>query len=149
MSRTWLPAEVLPHRPPLLLLTRVTAWGPDSLTGEVDVGADGPFAEPGKGVPRWVALEYMAQAVGALDGIRLREAGSDVPPGYLLGTRRLEHVDGYFAPGATLRVAVREVLQGENGLGVFSCRLDDGERSLECQLTVYRPARGGQEHSVR
>lgn len=124
----------------MLLLTRVISWGPDELIGEVDISADSAFAEPGLGIPRWVGLEYMAQAVGALDGIRLREVGRQVPPGYLLGTRRLDQTDGYFQPGVTLRITVREVLQGDNGLGAFSCLLEDGERSLTCQLTVYRPA---------
>lgn len=122
------------------LITRIVSWGPKDLVAEVDIAADGLFAEPGLGVPRWVGLEYMAQAVAALDGIRLREVGRAVPPGYLLGTRRLEATDGYFQPGETLRITVQEVLQGENGLGVFSCLLGAGERSLSCQLTVYRPA---------
>ena len=139
MNRRWSPHDVLPHRPPMLLLSRVVSWDAVSLVGEVDVGEDGPFAEPGLGVPRWLGLEYMAQAVGALDGIRLREADRQVPPGYLLGTRRLDGIGGYFAAGARLRISVQEILQGENGLGVFSCHLDEGERSLSCQLTVYRP----------
>ena len=140
MSRIWSPQEVLPHRPPMQLLTRIVSWGPAELVAEVDIAEDGLFAEPGLGVPRWVGLEYMAQAVAALDGVRLCEAGQGVPPGYLLGTRRLEATDGYFQPGETLRITVHEVLQGENGLGVFSCLLGAAERSLSCQLTVYRPA---------
>jgi predicted hotdog family 3-hydroxylacyl-ACP dehydratase len=143
MSEAWTPGQVLPHGEPMLLLSRLVSWRPGALVCEVDVSRASPFAEAGLGVPRWVGLEYMAQAVGALDGIRLREQGSDVPPGYLVGTRRLDHVDGYFRHGVTLRITVQEILQGENGLGVFSCGLHDGERSLSCQLTVYRrPAVG-------
>jgi predicted hotdog family 3-hydroxylacyl-ACP dehydratase len=134
--------DVLPHRPPMLLMDRIVSWDGSSLEGEVDIREDSPFGEAGLGVPRWVALEYMAQAVGALDGVRLRQAGRPVPPGYLLGTRRLDGTDGHFRPGATLRISVREVLQHANGLGVFACRLDDGERSLICQLTVFRPPVG-------
>jgi predicted hotdog family 3-hydroxylacyl-ACP dehydratase len=148
VSRAWIPAEVLPHRPPLLLLSRIVAWDADSLDGEVDVDDANPFAEPGRGVPRWVALEFMAQAVGALDGIRLREADRSVPPGYLLGTRRLGQLDGYFPLGAKLSIHVKEILSDANGLGIFACSLDDGERSLACQLTVYRPPASGDESRV-
>lgn len=140
--------EVLPHRPPLLLLSRIVAWDADSLDGEVDVDDTNPFAEPGRGVPRWAALEFMAQAVGALDGIRLREADRGVPPGYLLGTRRLGQLDGYFPLGARLSIHVKEILSDTNGLGIFACSLDDGERSLACQLTVYRPPASGDEPRV-
>ncbi len=139
MKRQWQPADVLPHAAPMLLLSRVLSWTSDSLVGEVDVSADSPLAEPGLGVPRWVGLEYMAQAAGALDGIRLREAGRTVPPGYLLGTRRLTEVDGYFPSGATLRITVQEIVQSDDGLGIFACRIEDGRRSFGCQLTVYRP----------
>jgi len=127
----------------MLLLSRVVSWGAGTLVGEVNVAGDSPFVEPGLGVPRWLALEYMAQAVGALDGIRQRESGHPAPPGYLLGTRRLHDIGGYFATGATLRITVEEILQGDNGLGVYSCRLDEGERSLSCRLTVYRPPASG------
>lgn len=142
MTSAWSPAEVLPHRAPLLLLSRIVAWDSGSLVGEVDVREDCVLAEPGLGVPRWVAIEYMAQAVGALDGVRLRRAGQPVPPGYLLGTRQLDGTDGHFRPGTTLQITVQQVLDDASGLGVFSCRLVDGERSLACQLTVYRPPAG-------
>ncbi len=148
MSRIWSPQEVLPHRLPMQLITRIVSWGSRDLVAEVDIAEDGLFTEAGLGVPRWVGLEYMAQAVAALDGIRLREVGRDVPPGYLLGTRRLEETDGYFRPGETLRITVQEVLQGENGLGVFSCLLWAGERSLSCQLTVYKPRPSPPEPNV-
>ena len=78
----------------MLLLTQIVSWGSDDLIGEVAVSADSPFFEPGLGIPRWVGIEYMAQAVGALDGIRLREAAEPVPPGYLLGTRELRRLRG-------------------------------------------------------
>lgn len=142
MNQEWLPEEVLPHRPPMLLLSRILGWDAASLVGEVHVTADSPFAEPGHGVPRWIGLEYMAQAVGALDGIRLRETGRPVPPGYLLGTRQLDHIDGWFATGARLRITVREVMQDSAGLGAFACELDDGVRSMSCLLSVYRPPSG-------
>jgi len=139
VSTKWNPEDVLPHRPPMLLLSRIVSWDARSLVGEVDIDGAGPLCEPGRGVPRWVGLEYMAQAVGALDGIRLRVSRRDVPPGYLVGTRRLEQVDGHFRPGTTLVIHVTEILSDASGLGIFACRLDDGERSLSCQLTVYRP----------
>ena len=139
MSRDWQPADVLPHRAPMLLLTRILAWDARSLAAEAEVSADHPLAEPAGGLPCWTAIEFMAQAAGALDGIRLRVAGRAVPPGYLLGTRRLDGVDGHFSPGARLRIEVEELLQDANGLGSYTCRLVDGARSWACQLTVYRP----------
>lgn len=138
-STTWEPADVLPHRPPMLLLSRILEWTRDSLLAEADVAPDSPFAVDGRGVPYWVGIEYMAQAVGALDGIRVREQGRQILPGYLVGTRRLDDTQGFFQPGTRLRITVREVLQSDSGLGAFLCRLADGPSELSCQLTVYRP----------
>ena len=117
MTSHWSPADVLPHRGPSLLLTRIVSWSSDRIVGEVDVPGDGPYSDAVRGVPRWLALEYMAQAVGALDGIHLKESGLDVPPGYLLGTRTLDRIDGHFAPGSRLRITAQEILRDESGLG--------------------------------
>ena len=137
--KAWTPAEVLPHRPPMLLLSRIVSWSADSLIGEVDIADGGTFWESGFGVPRWLALEYMAQAAGALHGIRVREAGRQVPVGYLLGTRRLVGIDGYFVGGTQLQIVVQQYSQGENGVSILSCRTAEGRRSASCRLMVYSP----------
>lgn len=139
MTARYTPASVLPHRPPLLLVDRLLRWSATGLEAEADVGADNPFAEPGRGVPRWLAIEYLAQAAGILDGIRLREAGLPVTPGYLLGTRLLDAIDGWFTPGQCLRLRVEELVQDASGLGAYAAELDDGSRRIQCRMTVYRP----------
>jgi predicted hotdog family 3-hydroxylacyl-ACP dehydratase len=127
----------------MLLISRIVAWDGQSLEAEADVMPTHPLAVEGRGIPCWAAIEFAAQAAGALDGIRLRKSGCTVPPGYLLGTRRLDGVAGYFASGTTLHIRVEETLRDATGLGVYTCRLQDGERTWSFQLSVYRPKSEG------
>jgi predicted hotdog family 3-hydroxylacyl-ACP dehydratase len=148
MTSAWRPEDVLPHRGAMLLIDRIAQWDAKSLHAEAAVHSDNPLLESGLGLPCWALIEYMAQAAGALDGIRLREAGRVVPPGYLLGTRRLDGISGYLSAGTLLRVSVEEMLQDSSGLGAYNCRVESGQETWGCQLTVYRPPPDGSQSRV-
>jgi predicted hotdog family 3-hydroxylacyl-ACP dehydratase len=93
------------------------------------------------GVGAWVGIEYMAQAVAAHAGYRASLRGEQVKIGFLLGSRRYECSRPVFAIGSVLRVHVRCILLGENGLGSFECRIDDPGASVAiATLTVFQPA---------
>jgi predicted hotdog family 3-hydroxylacyl-ACP dehydratase len=138
------PEQVLPHRGRMLLLSRIVSVQADGLVGEADISPQCPFADGPRGVPRWVGIEFMAQAVGAFDGLRELNADHPIMPGYLLGTRRLENVRGYFSFGSVLSISVRELMMGENGMGAYACELRCNDSVMSCQLSVYRrPASTG------
>jgi predicted hotdog family 3-hydroxylacyl-ACP dehydratase len=131
---------VVPHRPPMLLLSRLLAADGDCLQAEAQVDANGPFGN-GLQVPAWVGIEYMAQAVAAWAGLRSLRAGGGARLGFLLGTRRYRANVAAFEHGQCLQVEVRCELLGDNGLGAFSCRLVEAAATLaEAQLSVYEPA---------
>jgi predicted hotdog family 3-hydroxylacyl-ACP dehydratase len=141
------PEQVLPHRGRMLLLSRIVTVRPDGLVAEADITPQCPFSEGSAGVPRWAGIEFMAQAVGAFDGLRELGAHRTIMPGYLLGTRRLDGVHGYFPLGSVLKIHVQEVLRGDNGLGAYACELHDNASVMRCQLAVYRrPAEEDRAH---
>lgn len=139
---TWLPAdidEVLPHRDSMRLINRVLAWHPDAIVVEVDVPAHGLFSGP-HGVPAWVGVEYMAQAIAAWAGCKARQDGRPPSIGFLLGTRRYTAHQPYFATGSCLRVEAHCELMGENGLGMFACRILAGADELAvANVSVFEP----------
>lgn len=141
MTTVLTPEQVLPHRGGMLLLSRIVSCDAQQLSAEADITRASLFAQGEHGVPRWAGIEFMAQTVAALDGAREVGQGHPVSLGYLLGTRRLDGVDGYFGYGAVLSLRATEVLRSENGLGAYACELNDGARMLRCQLTVYRKPR--------
>ena len=131
-------AELLPHRPPMILLDEILSFDETSLTAAVQVSAASLFAEAG-GVPVHIGLEYMAQACGAFAGAMARERGESVRIGFILGTRQYRAYVPSFRCGDRLVVTVSVLYQDEQ-MGAFSCRIEvAGVLAAEAQLSVYQP----------
>lgn len=131
--------SVLPHRDSMRLIDRVIDWQAESIVVEVDVPATGLFSTP-DGVPAWVGVEYMAQAIAAWAGSRARHEGREPSIGFLLGTRRYTAHQPFFTAGQCLRVEAQCELMGENGLGMFACRILAGEVELAvANVSVFEP----------
>jgi predicted hotdog family 3-hydroxylacyl-ACP dehydratase len=133
--------SLVPHAGPMVLLDRVISVDQEKLCAEVQIQADSLFA--GKdGVGGWVGIEYMAQAIAAHAGYAAHLRGDAVKIGFLLGSRRYECNRATFALQSVLRIHVAKVLQAENGLASFECRIEDSEeRSLAtATITVFEPA---------
>ncbi len=136
--------QLLPHRPPMLLLDALVEHGDDWAVCEVWPKPDQLFATRGK-IPALITIEYMAQAVGALAGLLHHNRGEPVCVGYLIGTRQLLlHVDE-ISVGQHLLVHVRNAWSGSDGrAGLFECKVESaGILLANAVLTVYEPpARG-------
>lgn len=131
--------RVVPHRGTMRLIDRLLAWDEDTVAVELRVPHEGPFSHD-DGVPAWVGVEYMAQAIAAWAGCHARRAGREPSVGFLLGTRRYQSSVAFFPAGAMLRVEATRELLGENGLGMFSCRiLGDGEELAVANVSVFEP----------
>lgn len=128
------------HRGAMSLLSRLVAVDADHALAEVDVGPCSAFARD-DGVPAWVGIEYMAQAVAAWAGAQARAAGREPAVGYLLGSRRYSARQAVFVHGRTLRIGVRRELIADNGLGQFACDIRDpsGACIAEAMVSVYEP----------
>lgn len=133
-------SEVLPHEPPMVLLDRIVAFEPSTLVAEVDIREDSPFCGDG-GVPGWVGIEYMAQAVAAHAGCEARQRGEPPSIGYLLGTRAYRCNTPTFAIGETVRITV-ESLFVEMQLGAYACSIEMQGPVASATINVYRPQGG-------
>jgi predicted hotdog family 3-hydroxylacyl-ACP dehydratase len=130
---------VVPHRGRMLLVNRLLAHDEDSVVVGAVVAADNVFAED-RGVPAWVGIEYMAQAISAWAGCRGLARGEPARIGFLLGTRRYACSASHFAIGAQLRIEARRELFGDNGMGMFSCRILESDKELaRAQVSVFEP----------
>ena len=131
--------QVIPHRGTMLLVDRVVHWDAETVAVELTVPADSPFHVDG-GVPGYVGVEYMAQAVACWAGCQARERGEPPPLGFLLGSRRYACAVPLFSSGQSLRVEARREILGENGLGVFACRILAADRELAtANVSVFEP----------
>jgi len=133
--------ELVPHSGQMVLLDRAVYADTDRLCAEVRIHAGSVLAGE-TGVGSWVGIEYMAQAVAAHAGWSALQRGEEVKVGFLLGSRKYEASVPEFALGSMLRVHVQRVLQGDNGLGAFECRIDvvDGPaNAANATVTVFQP----------
>jgi predicted hotdog family 3-hydroxylacyl-ACP dehydratase len=135
------PEGLLPHRPPMVLLDGVLEAGDDFLIGEVRIEQGIPFFADGLGVPAWVGIEYMGQAIAALAGLRAERAGEPVGSGLLVGCRRYKSAVAAFAPGRRLEVEVRDAGGSARPFCAFDGLIRDGEVLVRSSISVYlRPA---------
>ena len=134
--------DLMPHSGPMVLLDRVIAADDESLCAEVRVRANSLFFVDGA-IGGWVGLEYMAQAIGAFAGYRSRLRGEPVRIGYLLGTRHYECKQPGFVLGSRLEIYVKRVLQSQDGLAAFDCRIEDETGMVaSANITVFQSADG-------
>ncbi|WP_028007442.1 ApeP family dehydratase [Solimonas flava] len=133
-------AELLPHGPGFLLLDALLDYGADHASCTVHVTPRTRFFEAGRGVPAWVGVEYMAQAIGAYAGIVRLQSGLGVEIGLLLGTRRYRSAVPYFADGSTLVARAEQLVRDASGVAAFACTLSDGDRELaRAEIKAYQP----------
>ena len=131
--------DVVPHRGAMLLLDRLLAADEERVVVEGHVRHGQLFATDA-GLPSYVGIEMMAQAIAAWAGCRAHRLGQTVKLGFLLGTRRFACTRTHFPYGARIEVLAHREVMGDNGLGMFACTLSlEGEVVAEAMLSVFEP----------
>ena len=132
--------QLLPHRPPMILIDRMIDATDTASTCEVTITPQTLFIESA-GVPAFVGLEYMAQAVAAYGGYKSYLAGEPIGLGFLLGTPQLNTYCQFFHCGQTLQIQVTHVWE-HNELMQFRCTIQDaltGKVLQQAELNVFKP----------
>lgn len=130
--------DVIPHGQSMSLLDMIEDYSEQALIAVVTVREDSLFCES-KGVPAWVGVEYMGQAVAAYAGVRARLAQQPVKIGFLVSTRRYESPCGYFPIGTMLTISVRQITENIMGLQVFDCKITGKNIEIQANLNVFMP----------
>ena len=135
--------ELLLHRGDMCLIDKVTHFDQQSLASQVTVQNNGLF-DDGIYVPAWLGMEYMAQSIGAYQGMIDKIAQRPIQLGFLLGTRRYSSNVPHFKVGKILTISVKRIMQ-DQGLGVFECKISDPNVLVEANINVYQPNSSEQE----
>lgn len=132
--------ELLLQRREMLLLERVRDFGPTHVEVSTTVPQNHPLVGQAQGMPVWVGVELMAQAVSVFSALELRGRGQPPRIGLLLGARNFEARVPFFAIGATLDVRATLALRDATGLGVFDCTIQSqGSLLARAQVKGYMP----------
>jgi predicted hotdog family 3-hydroxylacyl-ACP dehydratase len=130
-------AELVPHRPPMILIDEILDIGETSLSARVALTERSPFVEDGK-LPALITLEYMAQSIAAFAGAARRASGKPVRLGFLIACREMELEVDSLSVGDELEVTVNQIWADEL-LGSFDCLVTrGGEKISRASLSVYQ-----------
>lgn len=138
MTTRYSVAELVPHSGRMSLLTSIIDYGDDWLQAEVVITRESTFADA-QGVPAWIGLEYMAQAIAAYSGLQERLHGGTPKIGFLLGSRKYLCNAERFSIGQKLLLTVHPEMLGANGLNVFNCELQGEGVSASAVVNVFQP----------
>lgn len=136
--------DLIPHRPPMLLINRIEDVCESSSSALVYIDSEAPFYEPDVGVPAWIGLEYMGQTAALIAGYQLQQGMVSPYLGFLLGTRAFKARCAYFETGVVKVSCEQQALVGD-GLATFRCIIENyadngqaGKCLAEASLSVYR-----------
>ena len=137
-------SDILCHRPPMIFIDEIITSAHDYLRAKIHIKPGIPFFQPDIGVPAWVGLEYMAQSIAALAGLRARAQGQPIPLGLIIGCRHYQSSVAAFAPGVIIESQVKELAADEQGLGSFDCSLNAEQTLAIARISVF----GGDRHKL-
>src|SRR5579859_1895644 len=130
-------AELLPHTGRAVLIDKVLEDTRDSIRASAHVTPENPYFVPGHGLPAWVGIELMAQAIAAHAGLSGRRQQRPPRAGMLLGTRRYEATLPYFPEGAELEVRADRDFGDDGGLAACACTiLCGGETVVRATIII-------------
>ena len=129
--------EILPHQGPAVLIDAVLEDAQDSIRARARVRPDNPYFVAGLGLPAWVGIELMAQAIAAHAGLAARRERRPPKAGMLLGTRRFEAAVPYLPEGAELEVRADRDFGDDGGLAACACTiLCGGETVIKATIII-------------
>lgn len=131
---------LLPHRAPMVLLTRVVDYGEHFAQAVVHITEQSLFFDTAlSGVPAWIGVEYMAQTIGIWAGHQQRLRDKPVQAGFLLGSRSYSCNTAVFPKGCTLQLSAKPVYTDDSGLGAFDCEIRCDDILATAQIKAFRP----------
>ncbi|MED5294244.1 MAG: hotdog family protein [Pseudomonadota bacterium] len=133
-------AELVPHQASMCLLDQVVEIGEEHLVASVTPRRHDPFADD-QGIPGWVGLEWLAQAIAAWSGQAARQHGDTPRIGFLLGSRHYHCDVEHFCFDLPVTVKVVLDYRADNGLGAFRGELSGatGLTLASATLNVFQP----------
>lgn len=134
--------ELIPHRPPMLLVNNVVELSATQSSATVIIDEKASFFSE-NGIPSWVGIEYMGQTAALIAGYQLQQGLTEPQLGFLLGTRRYQAEVAHFPAGSVLLVSCVEKAVVGDSLATFDCEIRDqsSEQILAtASLSVFRKA---------
>jgi predicted hotdog family 3-hydroxylacyl-ACP dehydratase len=119
--------ELIPHRPPMVLIDEVVEYGPTTIRARRTVREGDPFVTA-DGLEDAALLEVIAQTIAAGDALYAKSKGGRVIKGYLTGLTGVK-VHSRAGVGDTIEVTA-DCLKRMDGMGLFDAQASAGGKPL-------------------
>jgi len=137
-------AELLPHQGRAVLIDEVLLDTENSIRVTARITSEHPFFVTDHGVPSWVGIELMAQAIAAHAGMSARRSQQPPRVGMLLGTRRYHTGTLYFRDGARLEILAKREYGDADGIAACACTIMcDGRTLAQATLIIIEIGQEG------
>ena len=131
-----LPAELLPHRAPAILLETILSVDADTLVADARLATESPYAADAWEGAALVEMAAQAAAAHGACGLRARDAATAAPQGFLVGIKNL-FLEPSVPLDIPLQVRVRRV-GGTGPLSLFWAEVRcDANLLMEGELSVW------------
>jgi predicted hotdog family 3-hydroxylacyl-ACP dehydratase len=132
--------ELLPHRGAMLLLDSVLSGDESSIVARATVPEAAWYLDDQGGMPAWIGIEVMAQAIAAHASLQGRVKGRPPKRGVLLGCRAYRARMSRVAAGSLLQVSAKMTFVDESGLRAYDCAIESRSAELaSATLKVFEP----------
>lgn len=133
--------DLVPHSSPMVLIDSISQYDNESLSAIISINEKSKFYQKQLGgVPSWVGIEYMSQAIAAFSGIHSKIANKAVKLGFLLGSRKYHILQKVFKKDHQYVIFVQKLYQDGSGLACFDCTIfeqcDEGDNILFVQSKI-------------
>lgn len=137
----YIPDQLITHRGTMSLLDSIDDWGPDWIECSVLHRPDCSFSNADGSVPSWVGLEYMCQAVAALEGTQRLAKNIRISMGFVIGTKRLDAKVAFFSQNQRVSIRIDEEMKNTTSLGVYACKICDDTNTVlvEARIKAVMP----------
>jgi predicted hotdog family 3-hydroxylacyl-ACP dehydratase len=132
--------ELLPHRGAMLLLDCVLSGDESSIAAGVTVPSAAWYSDAQGGMPAWIGIELMAQAIAAHAALQGRLKGKPPKRGVLLGCRAYRASQSRAAAGTLLKVSAKMAVVDASGFGAYECSIESNSAEFAAAtLKVFVP----------
>ena len=133
--------KLLPHRYGMLLVDRVLSWDESHAAVGAEPASGAWYAEP-QGMPSWIGIELIAQAIAAHVCIVAWSKGEAPKRGVLLGARAFRATQSHFPAGARLSIKATKTFSDETGMGSYEGTIQLGKSEVAtARVMVFEPPR--------
>ena len=128
----------IPHRAPMLLVDEWIDIQDNGCVATVTIHPQMPFFEEA-GLPSWVGIEIMAQTIALYAGVQQRLKGEEPKLGFLLGSKKFEMAQDYFAVGEQLTINIQLQFLNRHQIGIFECSIATEQGVSLATILVAQP----------